>query len=95
MPKVYRAGADLVQDPDVEAVALAFPAGRRTELGLQALASGKHLLTEKPVAMNAGEVRRLIGAQGDLTAACCSSRYRFMEGAQVATDFIASISLRG
>jgi predicted dehydrogenase len=82
-----------VQDPDVEAVVLAFPAAGRMELGLQALANDKHLLTEKPVAMNANEVRELIAAQGDLTAACCSSRYRFMEGAQVATDFIASGAL--
>lgn len=93
VPKIYREGADLVQDPDVEAVVLAFPAKGRTELGLQALANGKHLLTEKPVAMNAHEVKQLIAAQGDLKAACCSSRYRFVEGAKVAAEFIASGAL--
>ena len=93
VPKVYREGADLVADPEVEAVVLAFPAQGRTELGLRALANGKHLLTEKPVAMNAYEVKELIAAQGDLTAACCSSRYRFMAGARAATEFIASGAL--
>ncbi|MFQ6130512.1 MAG: Gfo/Idh/MocA family protein [Armatimonadota bacterium] len=93
VPKVYGEGAELVEDPDVEAVVLAFPAEKRTELGLHALANGKHLLTEKPVAMNAGEVKQLIAAQGSLTAACCSSRFRFMEGAQAAADFIATGAL--
>ncbi|MGQ9731564.1 MAG: Gfo/Idh/MocA family protein [Candidatus Zipacnadales bacterium] len=90
VPKVYREGSDLVEDPDVEAVVLAFPAQGRTALGLHALANGKHLLTEKPVAMNAAEVKQLIATQGELTAACCSSRYRFVEGARIATDFVAS-----
>jgi predicted dehydrogenase len=94
-PKVYREGADLIDDPDVEAVVLAFPTQHRTALGLHALANGKHLLTEKPVAMNAAEVKQLIAAQGDLKAACCSSRYRFIAGAQVATDFIGSGALGG
>ena len=93
IPKTYREGSDLIEDPDIEAVVLAFPAGKRTELGLHALANGKHLLTEKPVAMNAHEVKELIAAQGDLTAACCSSRYRFTAGAQAATDYIASGAL--
>lgn len=91
--KVYREGADLIADLDIEAVVLAFPAKGRTELGLLALANGKHLLTEKPVAMNAHEVKQLIAAQGDLKAACCSSRYRFVEGARVATEFISSGAL--
>lgn len=93
VPKTYAEGADLVADPDVELVVLAFPAQERTELGLRALAHGKHLLTEKPVAMNADEVRQLIAARGELKAACCSSRYRFMEGARVATEFIATGAL--
>lgn len=93
VPKVYREGADLVADPDVEAVVLAFPAETRTALGLHVLESGKHLLTEKPVAMNAGEVKQLIAARGELTAACCSSRFRFMEGAKQTTDYIAGGAL--
>jgi len=93
VPKVYRQGADLVEDADIEAVVLAFPAEKRTELGLHALERRKHLLTEKPVAMNADEVKQLIAAQGDLTAACCSSRFRFLEGAQAAAEFIATGAL--
>jgi len=88
--RVYRSGAELLDDPEVEAVVLAFPAGKRTRLALQALAQGKHVLVEKPVAMNAGEVRQMIAARGNLVAGCCSSRFRFLDGARVAADFLAS-----
>jgi predicted dehydrogenase len=91
--KVYREGADLVADPDIEAVVLAFPTGKRTELALRAFAHGKHVLIEKPIGMNATEVRQMIAARGRLTAACCSSRFRFLDGARLATEFIASGAL--
>ena len=86
----YFNGDDLLDDPEVEAVVLAFPTKWRTKLGLRAFSKGKHVLTEKPVAMNADEVRQLISARGDLVAGCCSSRFRFTESAKKATDFIAS-----
>ena len=91
--RVYTAGAELIADDEVELVVLAFPTAFRGAVGLDVLAAGKHLLTEKPVAMNAGEVKALIAARGDLQAACCSSRYRFTKGAEVATEFIASGAL--
>lgn len=93
LPKTYREGAELIQDPEVELVVLAFPAAGRTELGLAALEAGKHLLTEKPVAMNAAEVRRLMSARGDLLAGACCCRYRFTESARAATECIASGAL--
>ncbi len=85
---VYNDGAALLADARVEAVVLALPASFRIELGLEALRAGKHLLTEKPVARSAAEVRQLIAAQGKRVAACCSSRFQFMESAQVAADWI-------
>ncbi len=86
-------GAELCADPDVEAVVLALPCHGRFALAMEAFAQGKHVLTEKPVAMNVGEVEQMIEARGDLVAACCSERYRFPEGAQVATEFVASGAL--
>ncbi len=90
---IYCEGAELCADPDVEAVVLALPACGRTELALGAFANGKHVLTEKPVAMNAAEAEQLIAARGDLSAACCSSRFRFTESAEVAADLIADGAL--
>ena len=93
VPKTYSSGSELLDDPDIEAAVLAFPTGKRTELALEAFAKGKHVLLEKPVAMNEAEVRQMMAARGDLVAACCSSRFRFFEGARVAADFIASGAL--
>ena len=93
VPKTYRSGSELLDDPDVEAVVLAFPTGKRTALALEAFAKGKHVLVEKPVAMNAGEVRQMIAARGALKAACCSSRCRFRQGARMAAELIATGAL--
>lgn len=91
--RVYADGRELLRDPEVEAVVLAFPTAGRTPMALAAFAAGKHVLTEKPVAMNAHEVRQMIAAKGNLVGACCSSRYRFTEGAAVATEFLATGTL--
>jgi predicted dehydrogenase len=93
IPAAYTDASALLDDPRVEAVVLALPAAARTSLGLHAFTKGKHVLTEKPVAMNAGEVRRLIAARGDLIAGCCSSRYRLLPSAQAVTAFIATGAL--
>ena len=46
-------------DPAVEAVVIATPPAARFELAKQALLAGKHLLLEKPVALNASEAQQL------------------------------------
>ena len=91
--KVYSSGEALLEDPNIEAVILAMPAFVRTGLALRAFANGKHVLTEKPVAMNAGEVKQMIAARGKLTAGCCSPRFRFTRNAEVATNFLATGAL--
>jgi len=82
--------AELLADPAIDAVILALPATARTALAVQAFQQGKHVLTEKPVAMNAAEVRTMIAAQGDRVGACCSSRYRSFASAKAAHDYIQS-----
>jgi predicted dehydrogenase len=90
---VYGAADDLLADERVEAVVLAMPAVERTPVALRAFAAGKHVLTEKPVALNARQVQELIAARGALAAGCCSSRFRFLESAAVAEAHIASGAL--
>lgn len=88
IPKTFTEGDALLEDDDIEAVTLAMPAHLRTALGLKAFANGKHVLTEKPVAMNASEVQQLIDARGELVGACCSSRMRFSRAADAVTEII-------
>ena len=89
LTRVYRQGSDLIKDPDVDAVVLAFPAQHRTALALKAFAAGKHVLIEKPVAPSAAHVRRMIQARGNLTAGCCSLRFRCLPQSLVIRDFLA------
>ena len=49
----------VLSDPAVEAVVIATPPAARFELAKQALLAGKHLLLEKPVALNASEAQQL------------------------------------
>ena len=86
---VYSSAEQLLDDERVEAVVLAMPADVRTKIALRAFARGKHVLTEKPVAMTGAEVKRMIEAKGKLVGGCCSSRHQFLPSAESATKFIA------
>jgi predicted dehydrogenase len=91
--KTYFDADSLINDDEIEAVIIAMPTAVRTELALEALSAGKHVLLEKPVAMNAGEVEKMMRARGELTVGCFSSRYRFGEPARAAADFLAGDAL--
>lgn len=84
---------EVLADPSIDAVVLALPASVRTDIAIKAFRQGKHVLTEKPVGMNAAEVRAMIAAQGECIGAVCSSRYRFFDSARAARDFLRSGAL--
>ncbi len=90
VPQVYVQGDDLIEQADVDIVVLALPCCGRLPLALHAFAKGRHVLTEKPVAMSTADVDAMIAARGSLKAACCSSRFRFTDSAHSATAFIAN-----
>src|ERR1700704_1969595 len=51
---------DLLQDPKIDAVAIATPVHTHYDLALSALKAGKHVFVEKPLAPTSDQVRRLI-----------------------------------
>jgi predicted dehydrogenase len=55
---------DLLQDPKIDAVAIATPVQTHYDLALSALKAGKHVFVEKPLAPTSGQVRRLIDEAG-------------------------------
>jgi len=85
--------SELFADPAIDAVILALPANLRTALAIEAFRHGKHVLTEKPVAMNAAEVRAMLAVQGDRVGAVCSSRFHNFESARAAREFLRTGAL--
>ena len=58
----YRKAGDLISDPRVEAVDICTPTDFHKPLAVQALASGKHVLVEKPMALTGEECAEMIEA---------------------------------
>jgi predicted dehydrogenase len=50
---------DLIQDPSIDAIAVATPVSTHFELGMAALKAGKHLWLEKPMAETSMQARQL------------------------------------
>ena len=73
---VYGDYAQALAESAADAVYLATPQSTHIELGLQALAAGKHLLCEKPLGLNGAECLRLLAAarRSDRVTSC--SNYR-------------------
>ena len=51
---------ELIEDPSIDAVAIATPVSTHYDLALRALQEGKHVLVEKPLASNTEQVQHLM-----------------------------------
>jgi predicted dehydrogenase len=63
IPKAYGSYEDLLGDPEVEAIYNPLPNHLHVPWSIRAAEAGKHVLCEKPVALDANEARKLFEAQ--------------------------------
>ena len=61
--KIHATYEALLADPTIDAVYVPLPNHLHVEWTLKALAAGKHVLTEKPIAMQASEIDQIIAAR--------------------------------
>ncbi|HZP92125.1 MAG TPA: Gfo/Idh/MocA family oxidoreductase [Burkholderiales bacterium] len=64
IPKAYGSYEALLADPEIEAIYNPLPNHLHVPLTLEAARAGKHVLCEKPIALNAAEAERLRAAAG-------------------------------
>lgn len=84
--KRYRELADVFADPDIEAVDLCLPTHFHESATVQALRAGKHVLVEKPMALDGPAARRMVAEAG--------RSGRILMAAQVIRFFPEYVALR-
>ncbi len=72
VPKVFSGYQELLLDKEVDAVYIPLPNSLHREWTIKAAEQGKHVLCEKPIALNAVECREMISA-------CAANGVTFME----------------
>ena len=58
---------DIIRDPEIEAVVIATPVATHFDLAMRALAAGKHILVEKPIARSVAEVDKIGTLAADMS----------------------------
>ncbi len=72
---------DLLADPSIDAIYIPLPNHMHVEWTLKVLESGKHVLTEKPIAMKAEEIDTIIAAR-DRTGLLAAEAYMIVHHPQ-------------
>jgi predicted dehydrogenase len=79
--RVHESYDALLADPGIDAVYIPLPNHLHLEWTLKALAAGKHVLTEKPIAMKAEEIDQIIAAR-DATGLLAAEAYMIVHHPQ-------------
>src|SRR5882672_3493018 len=62
VPKAYGSWQQLLDDPEIEVVDIATPTKYHFPIAMAAIARGKHVIVDKPLALNSSEAGQLFAA---------------------------------
>jgi len=81
---------DLLELADIDGIVVCTPPFAHAEITCDAAASGKHVLCEKPMAVNYEEAKRMVEAcdKAGVNLGICSARYRFIPSVKLAKQYI-------
>jgi predicted dehydrogenase len=89
IPRSYSNYQELLEQPDIDAVTIALPNFLHASVAVDALNARKHVLIEKPMAMNAKEAAKIIAAaQKNRRTAMVAKNFRFDKHTQTARQAI-------
>jgi predicted dehydrogenase len=78
VPRAYGSYEELLIDPEIEAVYIPLPNGLHAEWSIKAMRAGKHVLCEKPIAMDAAQAREIQAVRDETKCLCLEAfAYRF------------------
>jgi predicted dehydrogenase len=76
IPKWYSDAADLINDPEINAIYIATPPKFHEEYAIQALQAGKYVYVEKPVTIDTASCKRMIDAVNNTNGKLVVAHYR-------------------
>ncbi|RZK88611.1 MAG: Gfo/Idh/MocA family oxidoreductase [Pedobacter sp.] len=76
VPKWYSNASDLINDPEVNAIYIATPPLQHEEYTIAALAAGKPVYVEKPMALNSAAAQRMANASKEFSVKLVVAHYR-------------------
>jgi predicted dehydrogenase len=76
VPKWYSNAADLINDPEIDAVYIATPPSFHEQYAIHALQAGKYVYVEKPVTINVASCKRMIDCVHTTKGKLAAAHYR-------------------
>lgn len=87
--RTYSSAEELIADREINAVSIAVPNKFHASYALAALKAGKHVLLEKPFAMNATEAKKVVAAaKAKRRIFTLGMNWRFMKGTQALRELV-------